>query len=245
MDARPDVRAVQDIARCCLGLQSNAVLDEEASLCFTLAANRIWDPPTCAIFKEHIQRRPRFNLPSMRLFLKEAEERVHSEGARLGCPTGCAGAHSGLTWLRDLCESPESIANFQHYVRQLIPQLRNKHGGPSDTETLWRAVSKISRKGHRRRLPRHLGLYYKMQTYRVCKHAFCIHSPRARARSACPDSKFLWHEVLTKYSQGGARKKASKLGLRSWEKAKRFCTLMRKVKRNYCMCDLACWICLS
>jgi hypothetical protein len=245
LDVRPDVRAVRNIASCCYALQRNSVLDEETSLCFVLAANRIWDPSTCAALKTHIQRCPRFNLPSMRLFLKETRERVQSEGARLGNPTGCAGAHSGLTWLRDLCESQESMANFKIYVRGLVPKLRNKHGGPSDTVTLWCAISKISKHGDRRRLPRHLGLYYKMQTFRVCRHAFCVHCPRAHARRACKDSKFLWHEVLTKYSQGGAKKKTPKLGLRSWEKAKRFCTAMRKVKSNYCMCDLACWICLS
>jgi hypothetical protein len=245
LDARPDVRAVQDVARCCFDMTSNGSLDETSALCFVLAANRIWDPPTCADLKTLIQQHPAFTLQNMRSFLKQVEAKVLSGTAVIGCPTGCAGAHSGLTWLRYLCSSTKSWACFKEYVGHLIPQLRNTNGGPADTQAVWLAISKPHKTGIEGRMPKHHGTYYKMQTFRVCKHAFCTRHPRRAKRSACPDSKYLWNDVLLKYAGGGANRKSIKHGLRSWKAASRFCKLMRKVKSNFCMCDLACWICLA
>lgn len=245
LDARPDVRAVQDVSRFCYAMLNKGLLDETSGLCFALAANRMWDASASLDLKDLIKKRPTFDLANMRSYLKQVEAEVLSCNVRVGCPTGCAGAHSGLTWLRDLCSSREHFARFKAYVGHLTPQLRNKRGGPSGTKDMWLAISKPKKTGLKTLAPQHLGVYYKMQTYRVCKHAWCISHPRRAARPACPDSEYLWNEVLLKHKNGGAVRKSLKHGLRDWKQARRFCEGMRKVKANFCMCDLACWICLS
>lgn len=245
MDARPDVRVVQDVARCCYDMTNTGALDERSALCFALAANRIWDVPTCAGLLKIIRQRPDFTVQNMRVFLKQVEANVRRCTVVVGCPTGCAGTHSGLPWLRHLCSSTEACSCFKEYVRHVVPQFRNRHGGPAKAEVVWQAISAPRKIGFHGQMPKHLGTYYKMQIFRVCRHAFCTRHPRRAKRQACQDSKHLWNEVLLMCAGGGANRKSMKHGLRSWKAASRCCKLMRKVKGNFCMCDLACWICLS
>jgi hypothetical protein len=167
------------------------------------------------------------------------EALVEDGHTKLGNPSGCAGEHSGMTWLRDLCETHASFKKFTNYAAAIVPNLRNKFGGPSCTKKLFEPIKPTKVR------PGHLRKYYAMQTFRVVRHAHHLSTPGRAPRPPCPDSKYLWEEVLLKYAEGGAITKTRKFGVRSWTKASRFCKLMRKVKSNYCMCDLSCWVCLT
>jgi len=242
LSARPDVKAVRDLSRFCYRLRQRKLLTETDALCFALTGNRLWDPCACLELKSVVEKCPSFTLQNVRSLLKRIAKGVQDGHAKLGCPTGCAGAHSGLTWLRYVCASSADFSTFKAYVAGIVPQLRNAKGGVAKTEVLWRRIAKPKPTIKK---PKHLGIYYKMQTFRICRHAYYTSSPRRSAQKHCPDSKYLWDEVLLKYGGGGARKKSVRHGLQSWKKAKRFCDLIRAIKPNFCMCDLSCWICLS
>ena len=241
LDARPDVRAVRNLSRFCYGLRQADVMSETDSLCIELTGHRLWDPTACAEFQSLLKERPKFDLRMLRKLLKVLEKLDANGQIKVGCATGCAGAHSGLTWLRNTCFSSSSFCVFKDYVARITPRLRNAKGHAAETRSLWHVIAK-KKQGVKN--PKHLGSYNKMNTYRVCKHAHYRCSPRRSYLKPCADSKFLWDEVLLKCN-GGAKKKSVRHGLRSWKKAKQFCEEFRKVRPSFCMCDLACWICLS
>ena len=50
--------------------------------------------------------------------------------------------------------------------------------------------------------------------------------------------------MLLEYG-GGCQKGAKHFGLMKYVDAVAFCVQMRKHMANYCLCDLACWLCLA
>jgi hypothetical protein len=232
LSVRSDVRAVDDVSRMCFKLKQDGLMQQSSVLSYALVANCLWDAACCDELKKHIKRQPDISLTGMREFLCEMEALIAKAHTKLGNPIGMAGAHSGKTWLRDLCHSAVDFRKYHVYVESLVPQLRKQGNGPSSVQTLWKGICKPENaKGQRLPVPGHTGIYYKMQTFRICRHAYHLVAP-----------EFLWRDVLLKYSDGGANRKS---GVERKQKATRFCHLMRQVQRHFCMCDLSCWICLT
>ena len=246
LSARHDVRAVAHVSRKCYFMMQQGLLSEADAVAWSLTANRVWDEPCCRELQTQIDSHKVFTLAGLRAFLVQVEGLVQSGTTRLGNPTGFAGAHTGLPWLTSVCENAGEFQAFKRFASSLVSQLRAKRGGASSTETLWKAISKPkTEKGVRLKLPKHTGIYNQMQSFRVLRHAYHrVHPDRAH-REPCQDSKELWEGILLKYDQGGANRKSLGFGVKPWKNAARFCQLMRRKVPGYCMCDLACWICLA
>ena len=95
--------------------------------------------------------------------------------------------------MADLCVTVAGFCKFTKYMADLGPKLRNKHGGPTDTETIWKAISNPKVK------PGHRGRYCQMQTYLITKCAFHVTTPWRKSRQPCRSLKFLWRQVLLKW----------------------------------------------
>ena len=90
----------------------------------------------------------------------------------------------------------------------------------------------------------HTAKYYKTSISKVGLH--CIaHSRSQRAASwpACEESEDSWLMLL--HYDGGCKVGAQPFGLTNFADAFAFCVQMRKSIANYCLCDLACWLCLA
>jgi hypothetical protein len=155
-----------------------------------------------------------------------------------GHPTGSAGAHSGHTFLGDLIRSKTNVDNFTALSCQIADVIfaGHDHRESYDHDDILEALSANA--------TAHTGTYYKMSMCRVGLH--CIsHSSSKRGPSwaPCEFSEGLW-DMLLEYD-GGCKKGARRFGLMKYADAVEFCVQMRNRIVNYCLCDLACWLCLA
>jgi len=87
------------------------------------------------------------------------------------------------------------------------------------------------------------GKYYLMRTLVAMMHGIDKSNPDYRVRwKSCKLDPSLWDFHL-KYGQ--IEEKAKKYKLYDADRAIKFVEGMRKAYPEYCLCDLACWICLS
>ena len=59
----------------------------------------------------------------------------------------------------------------------------------------------------------------------------------------CPMTEAVWKALLK--PDAGARRGAKRYRLTSFHKAAKFVMGMRRIHRGYCLCDLACHLCLA
>jgi hypothetical protein len=242
---RPDCQAVNALSKVCwkLRTENKHPFTETDSVAWVLIANRVYDTAVIKDLMRFLLMRKQcaFSRKTFDAFVKEVENGI-VEGKKLGSPSGCAGAHSGITFMRDL-QTENHFDEFKRYCHGLAGKLRNQFKGPSSTKELWEAITLRGMKKQDRPKILHTGWYYKMQVYRVLRHCFHLSHPR-RGRKPCVSSEYLWHKVLLKYD-GGARAAAKTHGLLSWRKAATFVSAMQKGVKRYCMCDVSCWLCLE
>ena len=68
-------------------------------------ANRIYDMGSCTKLESFVREKKHraCTLTTLRELHENMKDAVANDAVRIGNPTGDAGAHSGLTWLRDVC----------------------------------------------------------------------------------------------------------------------------------------------
>ena len=166
-----------------------------------------------------------------------------------GNPTGCAAGHSGDRWLKDMVgkfenDGPQYVAahrcDFEHFfnhVQQLVPALRGPRSCRGTVDQLWDAINSCAAP--------HSGAYYRMQIFRAVRHGYDISKPGRTTRfPACACSELLWDNLLLQHD-GGAKKGAELLGMHDWRAAAQLVERIQFVCPSFCMCDLACWLCLG
>jgi len=165
---------------------------------------------------------------------------AHMFARKRGNPTGSAAGHSGDRWLKDMLDdSRMDFAEFEEHVDSLLCGLRGPRSCRGTVQQLWDALTDEDAK------PPHSAEYYTMNVFRALRHAFDISAPQRGVRfPACESSSMLWNDILLQYD-GGAKRCAALVGLADWRQAAALVKRMQKVVPQYCMCDLACWLCLA
>ena len=92
----------------------------------------------------------------------------------------------------------------------------------------------------------HTGSYYEISMARIGLH--CLHWRRHHGGrpvfSSCIATEDLWEKCLLK-PDAGARKGADFFCLRDFKAACKYVERMRALKSSYCLCDMACFLCLA
>ena len=154
-------------------------------------------------------------------------------------PSGSTGAHSGHTWLRNTVRDEDHFNDFTEACDDvsdvLLPGIG--HHRPS-AEKIQELISDYELG--------HTGGYYLMSMARVALHAFATQSGNGRGNRAqfppCHACEASWEDCLL---HAGAKDGAAKLGLKDMQQAMKLVIGMRRTLPNYCLCDLACFLCLS
>ena len=152
-------------------------------------------------------------------------------------PTGCAAGHSGHTFLTDICKSAQRVEEFCAAAHDAAEDLfvgHSMNGQQPDFIDIYETL------GDTRVI--HTGSYYRRSMARVAVHCIRHHRSRnARTWPACASCDELWDLLL----EDGCRARATRFGLLVPAAAAEFCAAMQTPFPEYCMCDLACWLCLS
>lgn len=235
--------------------------DRANYVAWLLLGNRMYDPvctasvvTPCAMGRRKDSASLReFNLDAVRGVRKELKEyNKEASRVRFGTPSryaefeskqckpmGSAGAHSGHAFLEDLASSAAHVKSFVELAQNLSGVLFRGHddhhnmGDDDDMMTAIRGTAVI-----------HASRCYNMSMFRVACH--CIKHSVSNKHSRwprCPDSVSAWERFLE--YEGGAKSGAEMVGLIQYDRAVAFCTGMRRQLPNYCLCDLACWLCLA
>ena len=256
LSLRPDTASVRSLSK--FLYSKGGCTNREDYVAWCLLAQRLFDPACIRAVLQPLATSGRgstlveFNMESLkelrkrlRTYNEEASQvyfgtkkRYQEFEARQCNPTGSAGAHSGHPFLRDLIRSQTAVNDFIALCSEVADVIFAGHDycKSYDQDDISEAISanKIT----------HTATYYKMSMCRVALH--CIsHSSSKRVASwpSCKFSEDLWL-LLLEYD-GGCKKGARHFGLIKYADAVAFCIQMRKHIVNYCLCDLACWLCLA
>ena len=152
-------------------------------------------------------------------------------------PTGRAGLHSGHTFLADIINTKGAVGDFLKLCSDVADVLFARHDScrPHHSDKVTEAVDNTC--------VLHSGSYYKMSMCRTALH--CIRKSNYQGGLAWPPCEYsedLWTMLL---GAGGSQAGACQFGLTGFADAISFCEDMRKRLPTYCLCDLACWLCLA
>lgn len=261
LDVRPDVAGVKHVSK----LMYAAEVDEHTHVAWAFVAQRLYDMPLLVnclrpfclpdVNKgKSAVTVSRQSLLSLQKKIDAYNEQaaIHFFGdktkawqfAQKQCnPTGSASAHSGHTWLTDLLQDKGELQAFKKFCRHaanLIFRNHDQHSALHQPPSMKEMMD-----CHGDNALSHTGSYYQHAMCRVALHYVSTrmhHGDRA-VHPSCELTDDLWRCCM-KYD-GGARKGATYFGLSEFEAAQEFTLSMRKIKPNYCFCDLACWLCLA
>ena len=264
LDMRPDIAIIRHASRRLRELSKR--LSVEDHMAWVLLCHRMYDQPLvrdCVLpFISENQAVPKQftmqNLKALRKRMTEFNEEcalvVFNDKSKhevfrkkQSNPSGSAAAHSGWTWLQDVMSTPATLKSFQTHAIDLAISVFHSEDGKYD------AGHGMSRTGIDDALATiakskpllHTGAYYTMSAARIAVHGVSLtshHGDRAD-HPPCALTESAWKALLK--PNAGARKNAKKYRLHSFHKASAFVMGMRRIHRNYCLCDLACHLCLA